>query len=380
MSGVASGVRPRLLFSYLQPTSFVRDDLALLAERFDVRAHEFGVDVARGRMGKAAILAHGMRNLLAWTRAEAPRADVLFGWFADYHLLPLARLAQKRSLPFALAMGGYDAMALPDLGYGVFASRWRAPLARHVLKSADLLMPVSSSLVRSQNTFLRDAGAEAQGVAVHVPNLDTRCAVVPTGYDPDAWPLGRADRPPSVLSVATVDSHTTFLRKGLDVLIGVARHLPDVPFQVVGMKLDEREVRARYRPPENVAFVRALPREALAEVYGQASVYLQLSRAEGMPNVLCEAMLCGCAPVGSRVFGIPDAIGDAGWIVDDAAPEAIAETVREALAAPLGLRQRARDHVATTFPRERRRRELFGHLEALLDGERPGTPASEWTA
>lgn len=374
-------MRPRLLFSYLQPTSFVRDDLALLQERFDVCAHEFGVDVQRGRMGKATVLVHGMRDLIAWTRAEAPRANLLYGWFADYHLLPLVRVARRRSLPLALAMGGYDAMALPDLGYGVFASRWRAPLARRVLEAADLLLPVSGSLVRSENTFLRADGAEAQGVAVHVPGLQTHAAVLPTGYDPDAWPLGPDSRSPSVLSVATVDSHTTFLRKGLDVLIGVARQLPEVPFQVVGLRLDEAEVRARYAPPANVTFVRALPREALAEVYGRASVYLQLSRAEGMPNVLCEAMLCGCAPVGSRVFGIPDAIAEAGWVVDDPAPRAIAETVREALVAPASLRRAARDHIATTFPRERRRRELFGHLEALLDGERPGVPASDpsWT-
>ena len=240
-------------------------------------------------------------------------------------------------------------------------------------------MPVSGSLVRSKNTFLRASGAEAQGVAVHVPGLQTRCAVVPTGYAPEAWPLGAPDRAASVLSVATVDSHTTFLRKGLDVLIEVARELPEVPFQVVGMRMDEGEVRQRYAPPANVEFVRALPREALAEVYGRASVYLQLSRAEGMPNVLCEAMLCGCAPVGSRVFGIPDAIGDAGWIVDDPDPRAIAAD-RDGSARRASCRS-ARAPATTsrrTFPRERRRRELFGYLDALLDGERPGVPAKDW--
>ena len=368
--------RPRILFSYLQPTSFVRDDLSLLAERYDVRSHEFGVDVARGSLGKAAALVRGMARLSAWTAAEAATADLLYGWFADYHIWPL--VSQRRPITLALAMGGYDAMDLPDLGYGVFASSWRGPLAKRVLGAADALFPVSGSLVRSKNTFLRASGAEAQGVAVHVPRLQTKCTVVPTGYDPDAWPLGATDRKPSVLSVATVDSHTTFLRKGLDVLIEVARAMPDVPFQVVGMRMDEAAVRERYHPPANVEFIRALPREMLAAVYGQASVYLQLSRAEGMPNVLCEAMLCGCAPVGSNVFGIPDAIGDAGWIVDDPDPLAIAETVREALGAPEALRRRARAHIADTFPRDRRRRELFGLLDALLDGERPGVPACDW--
>ena len=369
--------RLRVLFSYLQPTSFVRDDLALLRERYDVRTHEFGVDVAQGAAGKAAALARGMARLAAWTRREAPEADLLYGWFADYHFLPFLR-QRRRGLPLALAMGGYDAMALPDLGYGVFASRWRAPLARHVLRGADLLLPVSGSLVSSRDTFARAPEAERQGVAVHVPGLETRCAVVPTGYDPEAWPLGSMERAPSVLSVATVDSFTTFRRKGLDLLIETARALPDVPFRIVGMRLPEGAVRERYRPPENVTFVPRVPRESLSAEYGRASVYLQLSRAEGMPNVLCEAMLCGCVPVASRVFGNPDAVGEAGWVVERAAPEAIAETVREALDAPPALRRAARAHIAGTFPRERRRRELFGLLDALMAGERPGVPARDW--
>src|SRR5690606_39307412 len=59
-------------------------------------------------------------------------------------------------------------------------------------------------------------------------------------------------------------------------------------------------LRQTYRPPENVTIVGPRPREALPAEYGAASVYLQLSRSEGLPNVLCEAMACGCIPVGDR--------------------------------------------------------------------------------
>ena len=337
-----------------------------------MRPFEVGVDVRRGALGKARALAEGMARLDAWLRRELPAADAVVAWFADYHTALVTTHAARLGVPVLVPLGGYDAMRIPELGYGVFGSRWRAGLARAALRRATVLLPVSGSLVRSRNDF---GGVGWQGIDVFAPG-HAPVALVPTGYDPQTWPLGPADRAPSVLSVATVDSHTTFRRKGLDLLIEVARRMPDVPFEVIGLRIPESEVRDRYAPPRNVTWTSAVPREALAARYGAASVYLQLSRAEGMPNVVCEAMLCGAVPVGSAAFGIPDAIGDAGFVVPRAEPDAIAVTVRTALGAPAELRAAARAHVATWFPRERRR----WALERLLVGTVAGEPAASLAA
>jgi glycosyltransferase involved in cell wall biosynthesis len=53
----------------------------------------------------------------------------------------------------------------------------------------------------------------------------------------------------------------------------------------------------------------------LVELYNRHEFYLQLSVAEGFPNTLCEAMLCGCIPIGSNVFSIPKIIGDTGFVL-----------------------------------------------------------------
>ena len=254
-------MRPRLLYSYLAPTSFVRDDLALLRERYDVSAFEFGT-------GGATSLARGLWRQRRWLDAEAPRADAVVGWFADYHMvLPLER-ARRRGIPLAVMLGGFDAACLPQLKYGVFCSRWRGPLARRVLRGASLLLPVAGALVQSRNAFGGAPEATDQGVVAHVEGLSTPAAVVPTGYDPEAWQPGQASRSQSVCAVALISDWRTFQIKGADLLLDAARQLPEVAFEFVGVspefrqRLEQKEVL-----PPNMSLHPPVAREALAEVY-----------------------------------------------------------------------------------------------------------------
>lgn len=60
-------------------------------------------------------------------------------------------------------------------------------------------------------------------------------------------------------------------------------------------------------------------------------MFVQASITEGMPNTLCEAMLCECIPVGSNVNGIPDAIGNTGVIIKKRDVTELEAGVRRAL-------------------------------------------------
>jgi glycosyltransferase involved in cell wall biosynthesis len=359
-------MRPRLLLTYLKPNSFVRDDIDLLGERYDVRLFPFELHDVQGTLARAVALRRLAAEQHRWLRAEAPGADVILSWFADYHAVLPVRVGRSLGLPTAVILGGFDAIHVPELGYGVYGSRWRAPLARYVVRNADRLLPVSASLIESENRFTTWPESRRQGIRAHVSGCSTPYAVVPTGYEPDAWPLDAEERGRTVVTVGLLESDRTLRRKGVDLLFEAARLLPDVRFTVVGVPEGRQAaVRAQYRPSDNVELLGLQPRERLPELYGAASVYLQLSRAEGMPNVICEAMLCGCIPVGSRVFGIPDAIGSAGELVEAPVPPRIAEAIEAAFArAPEG-RQIARDHILQHFTREHRRLKLFGQLDAL---------------
>jgi glycosyltransferase involved in cell wall biosynthesis len=343
----------RLLFVYLQRSSFVREDLKILGGEHDIRTFQFG---AEGKPGPLEFAITLVRQSI-WLLREMPRCDAVFGWFADYHMvLPVlfGRLFRK---PVVVAVGGFDAISLPTLKYGVVLSRWRWPLARLVLGNASMLLPVSQSLIYSENGFSEFPRTSAQGIKAFIPNIKTPARVVPTGYDPQAWRMGPPTRAPVVSTMGMIDSDRTLRRKGIDVVIEVARALPNVQFRIVGIQ-NVWDVRQRYHPPENVELIPPVPREHLVRHYHETSVYIQLSRAEGLPNVLCEAMLCGCIPVGSRVFGIPDGIGEAGFIVDTPDPAEIAPVVRAALSAGPERRTAARDHILEHFHIDRRRRSL----------------------
>ncbi len=345
--------RPRVLLVAPALSSFVRDDVEMLGERYDVVPFAFGT-------GGAGALARGLVRQAAWLRGQ--QADLVVGWFADYHMALPVRWAARRGIPVAVALGGYDAACLPALSYGVFCSRWRAPIARDVLRRASLLLPVAGALVESTNAFAPGPPTR-QGVRAHVPGLTTPIAVVPTGYDASAWPAGPAKRMPRVVCAALVGSERTYWIKGLDLLADAARRLPGVAFEVVGVAPEIAASKQASLPP-NVVLSPPVTREALADVYVSAAVALHVSRSEGLPNALCEAMLCGCIPVVSRVGAMPEVVGTTGEIVDVPDGAAVAVAVERALARTDRDAPRAR--IATEFSRERRRRELFDHLGRLM--------------
>ena len=363
---------PTLLFFCLKRTSFVEDDLALLRERYDVRVFEFGAareaETVAGRgVGLFRETVRQFRRL----RRELPRADLVYGWFADYHLALPVLMARWAGVPVAVVIGGMDANHLPELGYGVFESRWRAPLARYVVRGADLLLSVTQALLHTENRYATWPEPRAQGLRARLPDLRTPTRVAPLAMTPDDWPTGPEERSPAVVSVAYVSDERTLRVKGLDVLIGAARRLPGVSFRIVGVEEAFRPtLRAQYDPPENVTLEPPRPRAALRAAYADASVYAQLSRIEAFGCALAEAMLCGCVPVASPVSGLPEVIGETGIWVERPDPDHAAAVIEHALeAATPQRRAAARRRIVDQFSKERRRDRLFATLDALRRGE-----------
>jgi glycosyltransferase involved in cell wall biosynthesis len=345
--------RPKVLFIYLSKSSFVEEDLKILSGFSDISEFQF-------TPSKSIIsLFYNYIRQFLWLLQNIWKADAFYCWFSDYHsILPIlfSKLFKK---PFITVLGGFDCNKLQKLNYGIFCSSWRAPLGTYTLKNSSLLLPVDEHLISTNERSKFWEESHPNGVTHNVKNFSTPWKALPTGYSTDLWKQGDLKREKIVSTVCLVSNHVTAQIKGLDIFIDVARLLPDFQFQIVGCSESFiPELKKKYNPPKNISLLPPRPRDQLSEIYQKTSVYLQLSRAEGFPNVLCEAMISGCIPIGSPVFGIPNVIGNAGYVAEKPDPQLIATLLKEAHQSKPELREKARTQIIDSFPLEKRARNL----------------------
>jgi glycosyltransferase involved in cell wall biosynthesis len=295
------------------------------------------------------------------------RANIIYGWFVDFHMLLPAVAGKIFNIPVIVCMGGFDGMNIPELNHGLFISKWRARVARYIFKHISLLLPVTDKIILSENKYTLWPDKRTFGLKNEIPELKTSIQVLPTGYNSGAWTNSIQKRKKIVCTTALIDIWRKVWIKGIDLFIDTARVMPDVEFRLIGVsKKMEEEIIARFKPTSNVTFLQPVKREELNSLYHEASVYAQLSRVEGLPNVLCEAMLCGCIPVGSSVFGIPDAVNGVGYLVDQPEPETIKNSILSALDATEDERLKVREYIEHNFSLKKREDNLYRIIESNL--------------
>ena len=290
------------------------------------------------------------------------KVDIVYSWFSDFHsFLPFlfAKMLGKKTV---VIVGGFDAVGIPELKYGLFHKKdLRQQFGIWSYKLSDYILPVDDSLINSMNYYVDPKGIKV-GVDAYVPGLKAVIKTIPTGYNAADWKVNTNKRDNSVVAFGYAANMQRFVGKGYDFIIELAKKMPDVNFHLISIK-DEMKSYAESLAPDNVKITEGLPFDKLLDELGRNKVYALFSVSEGFPSTVCEAMLCGCIPVGSNVGGIKNIIGDCGFVVNSKDLNQAEDAIRKALYAKPDLANCGRERISNLFPSELREKEIFKILE-----------------
>ncbi len=339
----------KILYIYPTQSTFVLKDEQILRELALVESFYFNVKNKK-------ILPLTFIRLLFFLAINILKSDKIVCRFAGYHsVLPIffGKIFRKKSY---IICGGNEGHNFPSFGYGNINRKGLALATGFSLKNCQYILPVHQSLINFEYEYCERYPAK-QGIK-NLYFTQAKFIPIENGYDSDFYKDLNRQRIP--YSFAIVINHIDKIAvelKGLDLIIETARWLPEFSFNVVG-KLTFN-IYAHYQITPNVKFLGSKPSSELVEFFNSQQFVLQLSVAEGFPNALCEAMLCGCVPIGSKVFSIPQIIGDTGYVLEHKNSKMLSDLLIKATNEySQEKRKMARFRIENEYPIHRRKTDL----------------------
>lgn len=339
--------REKILMVFVLYATFAKRDVKILEQTYDVVPYRFNTS-------NKFLLPIAFIKQFFYLLFNTYKYKTIVTQSAGYlSFLPslFSRIFKKQLVIIAI---GTDCARLPMINYGSHDKPLIGWFTRYSFYHSDLILPVHKSLTESVYTYV-DVKYPNQGIKAFCPGIKTPIIEMVNGYDTVKWKLKQLERKPnSFLTVTFAVDQVGYYRKGIDTIMKAALSFPHYEFTIVG------KVNLIEECPPNVTLISNVPQAELLDIYNSHEYYLQLSMFEGFPNALCEAMLCGCIPIGSDVAAIPDIIADSGYLLKRKSPDHIVE-----LFGNLNRQidpENVRKRISENFPLQRRSQEFLAHV------------------
>lgn len=345
-----------ILYIKIKNSSFIKVDEDILRRNYNIKTFLLNPRTPFTFLFTALKLIGFLITNLFW-------ADIYFTRFADYHAGILTFFSKFFKTKTIIVIGGFDVALIPDFNYGAHINKFRSKIVKYALKHSDLLLPNAEALIDYENNY-RESPVRG-GILHFVPKPKGKIKVINNGFDIKFWnDLIDIRKENIALTVAKVTDLRTFKLKGIDCFIKIAKELPEFKFIIIGMSHDfinENNIEV----PVNVTVIDFLGQSELVKYYLKSKVFCLFSISEGMPNVLCEAMLCECIPVGSNVTSIPEIIGDTGIIIKKQNIVEMITQVRKAFSLSSEYGKRARKRIMGNYSLDKREKEITNILKTF---------------
>jgi len=325
-----------ILFVYVNYSSFVKADFEILSSFANITKYQF-------KPGKGIFMT-GFKVLkqFLFLLTHIWNYDSVFVWFADYHsLLPIlfAKILGKKSF---VVIGGYDICRERSLNYGAFCSSFRGFFSAQTIRHCSVNLTVSKYVDRKVRFVFRKVKRAMIYNCIHIDSPEEQ----------------RCTKENLILCVALIESHRTYLRKGVDTFLALSSVLPDYKLVLIGPNKSGLLL-FPHPLPNNVQVFERLPHNELVSYFQKASFYCQLSRIEIFGVAIGEAMLNHCIPLVTNEGGMPEVVGNKGVIVPRNI-EKIAALIREfEVKENTVRREECRQHILTHFSFTQRQEKLF---------------------
>ena len=229
-------------------------------------------------------------------------------WFASFHAFPIVLLNYLFNKRLIIIAGGFDVANVPNINYGAMRGKSRAKLGKWLLLRAHSVIAVSKS---NRQEIIENGIVTPKKISLIYNAI------------PEILITNTVKKKNQVLTVGEVNKET-YLRKGLDRFIKIAKKMPTIQFIHIGKWTDnhgqvssEMIEYVKSISPENIHYLGYVKNKELKKYYEESKIYLQLSRHEAFGVSVVEAMRYGCTPVVSNAFALPEVVGNNGFVINN---------------------------------------------------------------